>query len=219
MKNSLDKKGRNILTGLLILSLAIGILSIVRLGYFGSTSYLFLLWNVFLAWIPFCIAYALWFRNPKKSIGTLGIVLWLCFFPNAPYVISDFIHLLNGGSSSTIWFSMIQVFLAAYTSVLLALFSIYFMKKYAQGKFSPILIRIGVWIAIVLSCFGVYLGRFERVNTWHIISSPLDLLISTKRSLGLIFHQSDSLLFCLLFLIVIGALYLSFHYLFAPNEK
>ena len=82
--------------------LALGLLTAFDLGLLGFRSehtgrpdHIFLAWNLFLAWIPFVLALALYDRARRRSspaiLGALACG-WLLFFPNAPYILTDMIH-------------------------------------------------------------------------------------------------------------------------------
>src|SRR5256885_1237497 len=86
------------LAAVLVLSSAAGLaLLAFRLYYSGTAGYIFMPWNLFLAWVPLAFALPLFVlarrgRSRAATLWTLGL-LWLLFFPNAPYLLSEFVHL------------------------------------------------------------------------------------------------------------------------------
>ncbi|UQE76924.1 DUF1361 domain-containing protein [Gordonia sp. PP30] len=75
----------------------------------------FLIWNLFLAWIP--LAFALAFAVVRRRIWLLPLgLLWLAFLPNAPYLITDLVHLREGYD---LWRHVLQYGVAAWTGIML----------------------------------------------------------------------------------------------------
>ena len=156
----------------------IGLLIAVRIFYTGSTIYLFLVWNIFLAWIPFMISSLFKKMNGKsKWKPALVFCCWLAFFPNALYIITDLIH-FDLESPVPKWFDALLLFSSAVLGLMLAFISLFrveaFLSKIVNRKLqAPLILLI-----LFLGSFGVYLGRFLRWNSWDIISNPFQLLSS-----------------------------------------
>ena len=72
------------------------VLLVVRKAEFGDFSYAGLVWNLVLAWVPLALAGLLLVsysrRRSRVEFAALGLG-WLLFLPNAPYVLTDFVHL------------------------------------------------------------------------------------------------------------------------------
>lgn len=151
-------------------------LLMIRLKITHSFFYIFLVWNLFLAVIPFCISSYL---KSKKIISTkkliLGFGAWLLFLPNAPYLVTDLIH-LRLGHPYIIWFDTIMIALFAICGLLLFYFSIKDMKQLLRPYLKNKYLNIAIISLFFLASFGVYLGRFLRYNSWEILSQPLNLL-------------------------------------------
>jgi len=145
-----------------------------RIFYSRDISYTFLLWNLFLAWIPFFLAsLALWFRRRLFLSLALG-GLWLLFLPNAPYLVTDLIH-LRPTFQAPIWFDATMLFAFALAGMVLGLYSLYIMQELVSRHFGPFASWIFVFLAAGLSSFGVYVGRFLRWNSWDLFLHPTDL--------------------------------------------
>ena len=143
--------------------------------------FLFLIWNLFLAWIPYFMAQFLRFTEKKgkiswKSIGLLGA--WLLFFPNAPYLLTDLLH-LRPKPPVPHWYDLILLFSFACTGLMLGLLSLYEVQKFLRKHFA----EAQVWAATVgiafMGGFGVWLGRYQRWNSWDIVVQPFSLIKDT----------------------------------------
>ena len=161
---------------ILVLSmLAIG-LDIVRIIWFDSIYFIYLLWNIFLAFIPLVISSLLLQHqeNNKKISGiflTLSLIIWLFFFPNAPYLVTDMIHL---GMNSVVprWYDALVLFSTAWVGILLALHSLSHVEKILLVRYSKKVALLLLFILVLASSFGIYMGRVLRWNSWDIILRP-----------------------------------------------
>jgi uncharacterized membrane protein len=145
----------------------------VLLGH--SWNYINLVWNLVLAWVPYLcslVAFSL-FRKNTSHWGRLILpsLVWLAFFPNAPYMVTDFLH-LQVRPFIPLWYDILLLATFAWTGCFLAIASLrtmqFLVKKYLGG--------IASWIfamaALMLSSLGIYLGRFERWNSWDLLLQP-----------------------------------------------
>jgi uncharacterized membrane protein len=147
-----------------------------RIKYSGSIRFVFLIWNLFLAYIPFLLSEFLEKIFTKaKWKQVLLFIGWLLFFPNALYIITDIIH-LEEIKPVPVWFDAILLFTSSFVGLALAFASLMnvvnFLKKYLSPN-NVKLVRMGLLFA---GAFGVYLGRFQRWNSWNIIDDPFALI-------------------------------------------
>jgi len=167
----------------------------VRIKLNESFFYLFLVWNVFLAIIPYTITIYL---NSKPKIGKIKLgfwfLVWLAFLPNAPYIVTDLIH-IRLGNHSLIWLDVLVVLSFALSGLLLFYLSILDMEKLIASRFKRIPITTLTFFTLFLCGFGVYLGRFLRYNSWEIISNPQVLISDVFHILLSPFQNSDAWLF------------------------
>jgi uncharacterized membrane protein len=143
----------------------------------GDTFYRFLVWNLVLAWVPFVLAlgaYASARRGKGVAAAVLG-VLWLLFFPNAPYLLSDFIH-LHESRATPLWYDALMLAAFAWTGLLLGFASLYLMQMIWQRAAGTLLSWLGVVAALGLGSLGVYLGRFLRFNSWDALVRPRSIV-------------------------------------------
>lgn len=152
------------------------LLSISRVVFTEKSMFLFMLWNLFLAFIPWFLASVLYIKNIKNRFAiVLLIVSWLAFFPNAPYVLTDIIHLGNE-RSAPIWFDLILLLSYGFTGLLYGFVSLRMIEKIVSARTGfrkEWLISV---FLIYLSCFGIYLGRFLRWNSWDLVINLDDVM-------------------------------------------
>lgn len=152
----------------------------VRVMLSGTSDYAFLLWNLFLAWIPLAMAYAAsTFAGKHRSLFLIVLpaaVLWLLFFPNAPYMLTDLLHLQHPRADIPIWFDVLLINWFAWTGVLLGVFSLFMMHAIVMKALG----RIAGWFFVLcvstLGGVGIYIGRFLRWNSWDMLLNPIDRL-------------------------------------------
>ena len=159
---------------LMVLSIGFTMLLIVfRVFYSERLMYLFFVWNLFLAGIPFGIS-AVLVRIKKKYIQRLLFIVWLLFFPNALYIVTDLQH-LRERLPVPLWFDTILVFSAAINGLIMAYYSLQMIESFLRSKFNKIKTAMILSGCLFLSSFGVYLGRFLRWNSWDIVNNPMRL--------------------------------------------
>lgn len=152
--------------------------SLDKIVYGRGKTYLFLVWNLFLAWVPYGIALSIrWIdhRYKSKIISGLTLFTWLLFFPNAPYIITDFLH-LGYRTSIPEWYDLILIFSFAWTGLILGYLSLREVQLFLQKRLGSTIGWMFSFTAILLCGFGVYLGRYLRWNSWDIIANPIELL-------------------------------------------
>ena len=119
-----------ILGSLLGLTLLVYALVGVRVVYSGSEHYGALIWNLFLAWIPFALALAVYDgfrRGASRTLLLTGGALWLLFFPNAPYIVTDLKH-LRTWEGAPIWYDVVMASAAAWAGLARGVVSLYLMQ-------------------------------------------------------------------------------------------
>jgi uncharacterized membrane protein len=160
--------------GLVAVSLFCVALVLVRYAESGSTDFLGLIWNLFLAWIPFVLAvvvYDRWRRHgARPALLVLG-ALWLLFFPNAPYIVTDFVH-LDHTADAPYWYDAVTVSAFAWTGVLLGFASLFLMQTVVRQWRGVVSGWVFAGVALALGSLGIYLGRFLRLNSWDAVEHP-----------------------------------------------
>jgi uncharacterized membrane protein len=125
--------------GLFAASLFCIALVLVRNVHAGDVNFRNLIWNLFLAWIPFVLAIFVYDRWRRRRRGVLLLVLgvlWLLFFPNAPYIATDFVH-LEHDPGAPYWYDAVMIAAFAWMGVLLGFASLYLMQTSCRGSCTP----------------------------------------------------------------------------------
>src|ERR671925_285711 len=146
----------------------------VRVAYSGNSFYEALVWNLFLAWIPFLLALGV-YDGYRRSAGRVqllaGGALWLLFFPNAPYIVTDFKY-LRTWTGVPLWYDVVLVSAGAWAGLLLGFISLYLMQAVVRRALGAPNAWLFVLAVLFLSSFGIYLGRFQRSNSWDVFVRP-----------------------------------------------
>lgn len=160
-------------------SLSLGLLGL-RVIYTREFDYMGLGWNLFLAWLPLVFAlaaYNLYKRSSRLSwlVVAACALVWLLFFPNAPYLLTDIVH-LQSSHGVPFWFDLLMVVGFAWTGLFLGLVSLYLMQSLVRQTAGGPASWVFALVVSGLSGFGIYLGRFLRWNSWDVFVSPASLL-------------------------------------------
>lgn len=170
----------------IILSVGFAVLLLLfRMKIAGSFYYLFLIWNLFLAGIPFAITQLLKHRTKLRSSkipAYLVFGVWLLFLPNSPYIITDLVH-LNINFSNLMWLDLFLVFVFAFNGVLLGVLSMLDMFEFLKERYDNRIAKHILFQVCLLSGYGIYLGRFLRFNSWDITTKPTTLLVQITQSI------------------------------------
>ena len=160
---------------LILMSVFCFSLSVFRYYISDTKVFLFLNWNLFLAWIPLLLSSFILAFNIKSKISLIFIIIiWILFFPNSPYILTDLFH-LKARSYVPIWYDLIVILSYAWTGLICGFISLNDIEKRLSeyGKRNSI---TGVIIFFLfVSSFGVYLGRFLRWNSWDVLNNPFGL--------------------------------------------
>ena len=153
--------------------------------------FLFLFWNLFLAWIPYlCSLWAVYWhqRYPRRWwLLLLPGLVGIAFFPNAPYIVTDFLH-LGERPPVPLWYDVGLLACCAWTGIVLGIYALRLLQEIVRAWVGTILSWIFVLVVIGLSGVGIYVGRFLRWNTWDLLVQPqavfYDILVRLRHPLG-----------------------------------
>jgi uncharacterized membrane protein len=158
-----------------------------RIAYTGKLTFIWLTWNLFLAWLPYRISS--WLQQQpavqtnKWKLMAISII-WLLFIPNAFYILTDLFHL---GSHHNVpnWFDLTLIISFAWNGLLLGILSVRQMEKIMQQFVSGWHELLFIYPIMWLNALGVYIGRYLRFNSWDIVTNPFGL---TKYILTMLWH-------------------------------
>jgi uncharacterized membrane protein len=183
---------RAVYAALALLSLFSVALIVVRYVYSSEPLFGGLIWNLFLAWIPFGLSILIYDRHRAgaRPVALLPVAgLWLLFLPNAPYILTDFKHLVPS-PVVPLWVDIVVIAAPAWTGLLLGFLSLYLVQSVVRSLAGA---RVA-WVAAVgvlgLASFGIYLGRVLRWNSWDVLADPrlvfdLNGVLADPRAIGM----------------------------------
>ncbi|MCM0582126.1 DUF1361 domain-containing protein [Weissella diestrammenae] len=174
---------KKLIIGLHLMVFIFWILVFVIPSHFG-----FLIWNVFLALLPldFAIVYRRLAMQRKKWFQWLVFLCWLCFFPNAMYLLTDFSHLSaigTGLANTAQYLNYGFLFTGVMLGMLIGLSSLEIMQASLPLKKRSWRVVFYVVIAFI-SAFAMYLGRFARINSWDILTNLHGILTQIQMMMG-----------------------------------
>lgn len=145
-----------------------------------TLGHLFLIWNLILAWAPFVyalVAYRL-YKSRFHNAALIGACLvgWIIFLPNAPYILTDLIH-LRVDDNPIFWYDLLLLLWFSWTGFLLGFASLYLMQQIVAHAFGRAAGWLFALISLGLASFGVYIGRFLRWNSWDVVRHPVPLML------------------------------------------
>ncbi|WHY19969.1 DUF1361 domain-containing protein [Paenibacillus sp. G2S3] len=167
---------------MLLAGLSVATMAVYRVVSLQTDSfYAFLIWNLFLAWIPFLFSMAAYELDKRKIGGLLLVplgVAWLLFFPNAPYLMTDLVHLtvrksryiVDGTIQNRYWYDLVTLLLFTWSGWLTGFFSLYQFQTVVYRKSNLLLSWVFVLAACALGGYGVLLGRVYRLNSWDVLT-------------------------------------------------
>ena len=170
-------RARLTLVFVLATSVALSLLLVMgRVLMTGRLLFLFLIWNLFLALIPFALSTMLGIaRGPLRARLLVPVgAAWLLFFPNAPYILTDLFH-LERRAGVPYWYDLALILSCAWNGLMLAYASLADMQHLVQRRLGTAAGWAFATVALLLSSFGIYLGRYLRFNSWDVLANPLTL--------------------------------------------
>lgn len=155
----------------------------IRVHFTEKVTFVFLIWNIFLAIIPYCIStllilYQDKFRN--RIAWVIPILIWLLFFPNAPYILTDLFH-LRQRAGVPYWYDLALILFFAWNGLMLGYASLMDIQHILTKHFNRFVGWLVALSSLVLGSYGIYLGRYQRWNSWDIVSSPMGLFYDCIR--------------------------------------
>jgi len=150
---------------------------VVRVVLTGSGYYRFLLGNLFLASIPLFLSTLLLVAERWRVHWTIKLIvfgLWLLFLPNAPYILTDLLHLPRANQAPA-WYDLALLLSCAGTGLLMGYLSLIDVQAIVARSFSAAVGWLFALVSLMLNGFAIYLGRFLRWNSWDVLIMPTRL--------------------------------------------
>ncbi len=176
---------------LLMTSVGFGLLLLMaRIVYTGKLTFAFLVWNLFLAFLPYLLSYQLtmrpwWIENKWKF--ALAFTAWLLFIPNSFYILTDLFHLYDSHAVPR-WFDLLLIISYAWNALMMGIMSVRHMEKILGALWLYRFETLFVFPVMWLNALGVYIGRYLRFNSWDVISNPFQLVTDIA---GILLHPFD----------------------------
>ena len=185
-----------------------------RVVYTRNFYYVHFVWNLFLAWLPMLcalFAYNLYKRHSRLSwLMVAGCTfVWLLFYPNAPYLLTDILH-LQVRPDIPFWYDLLLVIAFAMSGALLGLVSLFLMQMLVQRAAGPVLGWLFALGVLGVSGFGIWLGRVERWNSWDLFTNPVSLLSQIAHTLRHPLANWRTFAFSAVFSLILLSAYLTF---------
>lgn len=144
-----------------------------------------IIWNLFLAFIPLVLSFWLFRRKTRSRslLWWLAFLVFVAFLPNAPYLLTDIVHLIRATRAGYSVWVITLVFIPLHLFAILAGFEAYvvsvlnlvhYLKKWGAQQYI-------LWAELLthaLAAIGIYLGRFQRFNSWDFVTDPDTILVS-----------------------------------------
>jgi uncharacterized membrane protein len=149
----------------------------LRIIHTQSGMFLWLVWNLFLAYLPYLLSSWLTIKQPRRPVILALSAIWLLFIPNTFYILTDLFHLHDSRNSrSPEWFDLALIFSFAWNGLLLGVLSIRQMEKLLLPAADRLRSKLFLYPIMFLCALGVYAGRYLRFNSWDVLSNPLQLV-------------------------------------------
>lgn len=192
-------------------------LLLLRVKITHSIHLLFLIWNLFLAFIPYFLSsniYNNFFDKNKKIQNSIYAFTWLLFIPNTFYILTDFTH-LHFINSFQFGLDMLILFSFSFAGFYIGLHSLHHIHQLIISKFGDKKGNLFILLISILSAFGIYLGRILRFNSWDIISKPIELFYKAIYSL----FSLDTIIYTIQLSVIILTSYAIFYYWKQSNNN
>jgi uncharacterized membrane protein len=197
--------------------LAFVVASIASTGLFfygawldGSFRYNYLLWNLFLAYLPLIFAIRLLRILERKLWSSWEALLvssaWLLFLPNSFYMISDFIHVQDVPARNALYDTILLTSFI-YTAVVLGFSSLYLVHLRLKQRLSPRTAASMIAAILFVCSFAIYIGRDLRWNSWDVVTNPGGLLFDVSDRLLSLSGYPEMVLITVSFFVLLASMY------------
>ncbi|WP_105615023.1 DUF1361 domain-containing protein [Vallitalea okinawensis] len=227
MKNKFYDQFKFMSSLLLFFSIVSSVIIASRYMFFDDRSLMFLIWNIFLSWVPYIISLIIYRRKMiikrgRSWVNHLLTLMWLFFYPNTLYIITDALHIksrvdyyfnndivvMDNGGWLKFWLLIFVILLG----FIMGIISLYAMQNILDSNYGPLFSWGFVAIVMVLSSYAIYIGRYLRLNSWDILN-PIKLFNNVIQTLHM-----DMLSFVGLFTMMLLCVYVLFYNLISLRK-
>lgn len=199
---------KNDINGLLLISVGFSVLLLMaRIVYTGRFTFGFLVWNLFLATVPYFISF--WLVQGQAWKASRWIFLpalagWLLFIPNSFYVLTDLFH-LHDSNAAPLWYDLLLIVSFAWNALMLGILSMRHMEKMVQFRWQRLPGWLFLYPVMGLNALGVYIGRYLRFNSWDVVSDPFSLVLDIGHIIRhpVVYRQAWGMMICFSFFLLI----------------
>jgi uncharacterized membrane protein len=143
-------------------------------------------WNLFLAFIPLVLSFWLFRRksNYRSYVWWIFFAIYFAFLPNAPYLLTDIVHLIRGIREGYSAWVITLIFIPLHLFAIIAGTEAYTISLINQGNYlkRQVSEKWVLWSELTthaLCAVGIYMGRFQRFNSWNLVTDPDNVLLTT----------------------------------------
>jgi uncharacterized membrane protein len=208
---------------------SMGLLSLLCLGLFAfraisshSLHYIFIPENLILAWVSLIVAWRLKLRlkvSRWRRASNLALTfIWLIFLPNSWYVLTDLVHIYPSGEINQLY-DIALIGSLVLCGFFLGFSSLYLIHQELLKRSSATRAAIYVEIIILLSSFGIYLGRILRWSSWDVVTNPGGIILNISDRIVDPFAHLSSFSVTAIFFITLSVMYLAFYSYIQPLPK
>jgi uncharacterized membrane protein len=181
------------------------VLDIARVGLSQKINFVFLIWNLVLAWVSYTLSTFVGSDTSRRKFIAIFIP-WLLFFPNAAYLITDILH-VDFRPPIPLWYDSVIFFIFAWLGVMLASLGLLRMHRFIENMYNKVWGMVFVTATASVTAFGIYLGRFERWNSWDVLHSPFEIFKNVINIFKSVPLSTEPLYFTFVFTVVILTTY------------
>ena len=189
-------------------------LVLVRIAFTGRLTFIYLIWNLFLAFVPYFITQLAALR-PDWITGKIQFIIfflvWIIWIPNSFYILTDLFHLGDSLADRIIplWFDLVLILSFAWNGCMLGILSVRQMEKILLLHVTVGHELFFLFPVMWLNAWGIYIGRYLRFNSWDVITDPFQLVRDIG---GMLLHplgnrNAWSMIFC--FSVLLTLMYLT----------
>lgn len=179
---------------------------------FGADSFRFgfMFWNLLLGAVP--LVFAIWLvKSLRKRVWlswqNLALtILWLAFLPNSFYILTDYIHIHLTGEIN-ILFDVVLFFSCIFNAYVFGFWSLYLVHREIQKRLKIHQANLIVAATLFISSFAIYMGRYQRWNSWDVLAHPFGLLFDVSDRLTNPVEHPQVLTTTLTFFLLLGSIY------------